>query len=92
MINASHDILRKRKRVVPLEIITELSEDFPDPALSEALGKLPEKLRLPLMLRYSENLTYKEIGHVLHIPVTSVQSRLRQGKAWLRKELDEDEA
>ena len=92
LINASHDILRKRKRTAPLNILLEPSEAFPDFALSEALSRLPEKLRVPLMLCYSENLTHQEISGVLHIPVTTVQSRLRQGKSRLRKELKEDEA
>ena len=90
LINASHDILRKRKPTVPLENAREASEAFPDIALSEALGRLPEKLRLPLMLCYSENMTYAEISRALGIPATTVQSRLRKGKAMLRKELNEE--
>lgn len=92
LVNACHDILRKRKRMLPMDAVPEPAEDFPDPALAEALGGLPEKLRLPLMLRYSENMSYREIGRALHIPVTTVQSRLRQGKARLRKELKDNEA
>ena len=90
LINASHDILRKRKPTVPLENAREASEAFPDISLSEALGRLPEKLQLPLMLCYSENMTHAEISQVLGIPATTVQSRLRKGKAMLRKELNEE--
>ena len=90
LINASHDILRKRKLTVPLENAREASEAFPDISLSEALGRLPEKLRLPLMLCYSENMTHAEISRALGIPATTVQSRLRKGKAMLRKELNEE--
>ena len=90
LINASHDILRKRKPTVPLENAREASEAFPDISLSEALGRLPEKLRLPLMLCYSENMTHAEISRALGIPATTVQSRLRKGKAMLRKELNEE--
>ena len=90
LINASHDILRKRKPTVSLENARDASEAFPDFALSEALGRLPEKLRLPLMLCYSENMTHAEISRALHIPATTVQSRLRKGKTMLRKELNEE--
>lgn len=90
LINASHDILRKRKPTVPLENAREASEAFPDISLSEALGRLPEKLRLPLMLCYSENMTHAEMSRALGIPATTVQSRLRKGKAMLRKELNEE--
>ena len=92
LINASHDILRKRKRTASPDMLQEPSEAFPDLSLAEALGRLPEKLRVPLMLCYSENMTHQEISRALHLPVTTVQSRLRQGKRWLRKELKEDEA
>ena len=91
LINASHDMLRKRKRTAMLDRPPDASEGFPDLALSEALGRLPEKLRIPLMLCYSENMTHREISRALRIPVTTVQSRLRQGKKRLRKELKEDE-
>ena len=92
LINASHDILRKRKRSIPMETVPEPAGALPDPALDDAMGNLPEKLRLPLMLCYAENMTYGEISRALRIPVTTVQSRLRQGKARLRKELKDDEA
>lgn len=91
LINACHDLARKRRRLVSVQILPEQTEEFPDPALAIALKKLPEKLRVPLMLFYSENMTYAEIGKALRIPVSSVQSRLRRGKAQLRKELTDDE-
>ena len=91
LINASHDMLRKRKQTASPNLLPEPLEAFPDLSLSEALGRLPEKLRVPLMLCYSENMTHQEISRVLHLPVTTVQSRLRQGKRLLRKELKEDE-
>jgi len=43
-----------------------------------------------LMLCYSENMTHAEISRALGIPATTVQSRLRKGKAMLRKELNEE--
>ena len=92
LINACHDLIRKRRRTISLPFLPEQAAEFPDPSLTEALERLPEKLRVPLMLFYSENMTYAEIGKVLRIPVTSVQSRIRRGKAQLRKELMEDEA
>ena len=90
LINACHDLDRKRRRVIPVDAIPEQSADFPDLSLAEALERMPEKLRVPLMLFYSENMTYAEIGKALRIPITSVQSRIRRGKMQLRKELKEE--
>jgi RNA polymerase sigma-70 factor (ECF subfamily) len=53
-----------------------------------ALEALPEKLRLPLVLCYSEGMTYEEAADVLRIPMTTLRGRLRRGKKELRKELD----
>ncbi len=92
VVNASRDILRRRKRIIPVESVPERWDGVPDPALSDALDRLSEKLRLPLMLCYSENMSYQEISRALRIPITTVQSRLRQGKAKLREELKDDEA
>ena len=92
LINACHDLVRKRSRLVLLDTLSAQAEAFPDPALAMALEKLPEKLRMPLTLFYSENMNYAEIGRALRIPVSTVQSMLRRGKAQLRKELGEGEA
>lgn len=92
LVNACHDLARKRRRAVSLEMLPEQSAEIPDFLLAEALEKLPEKYRVPLMLFYSENMTYAEISKALRIPITSVQSRIRRGKIRLRKELNEDEA
>lgn len=92
LINACHDLARKRRRVIAADVLPEQAEAFPDLSLAVALERLPEKLRVPLMLFYSENMTYAEIGRALRIPVTSVQSRIRRGKEQLRKELMDDDA
>jgi len=86
LINTCHDLVKKRSRLVSLDSLPEQAAPFPDPALAMALEKLPEKLRMPLMLFYSESMTYAEISKTLRIPVPSVQSRIRRGKTQLRKE------
>ena len=91
LINTCHDMLRKKRFTVSMEEIPEQGAEFPDPVLSDALARLPEKFSLPLMLCYSENMSYEEIGKALRLPVTTVQSRLRRGKIQLRKELEAHE-
>ena len=80
LINTCHDLVQKRSRLVSLDTLPELAEAFPDPALAMALERLPEKLRMPLMLFYSENMTYAEISKALRIPTATVQSRIHRGK------------
>ena len=43
--------------------------------------------KTPLVLCYSEGMTYEEAADVLRIPVPTLQGRLRRGKEALRKEL-----
>ena len=88
LINVCYDAQRKHRRNVPLEEIPEGTyASVPDPDLAIALSAVPEKLRLPLVLCYSEGMTYEEAATVLRIPLATLQGRLRRGKEALRKEL-----
>ncbi|MDB6068152.1 MAG: polymerase, sigma-24 subunit, subfamily [Pedosphaera sp.] len=53
-----------------------------------ALQALPEDFRVPLVLFYLEQMSYKEIARVLKLPAGTVMSRLARGKAQLRHELE----
>lgn len=88
LINACYDTHRRRRGVVSLEEIPEPSVEPPDPALKMALMALPEKLRLPLMLVYSEGMSYAEAAQALRLPEATVRGRIHRAKGQLRKELD----
>ena len=88
LINACYDTQRKRRRIVSMDEIPESTvSNAPDPDLALALQALPEKLRLPLVLCYSEGMSYEEAADVLRIPASTLRGRLRRGKDELRKEL-----
>ena len=87
LINACYDTQRKRRRIVSLDSIPETPISAPDPALAMALATLPEKLRLPLVLVFSEGMTYAEAAETLHLPLATVRGRIHRGKEQLRKEL-----
>lgn len=53
-------------------------------AVLEALGRVDEVYRAPLMLFFLEDHSYREIAEVLGIPVGTVMSRLSRGKAQLK--------
>ena len=88
LINVCYDTQRIHRKIVLLDKIPVQSSSAPDPDLAMALEALPEKLRLPLVLCYSEGMTYEEAADVLRIPMTTLRGRLRRGKKELRKELD----
>lgn len=89
LINTCYDTVKKRRHIVSIEEIREPASPPPDLTLSLALAKLPEKLRLPLVLCCSEGMTYQEAADVLHVPVPTVRGRIHRAKEQLRKELAE---
>lgn len=55
--------------------------------LQAALNELPEDYRIPVVLFYFEEMTYRQIAVHLNIPEGTVMSRLSRGKAYLRQRL-----
>ena len=89
LINACYDTQRKRRRVIPLDEVAErAAAASSDPALTLALEALPEKLRLPLVLCYSEGMSYEEAAAALRIPLSTLRGRIHRGRGQLRKELN----
>lgn len=87
-INVCRRMLHKRRPVFSLEAVSEAASPPPDATLSLALRSLPEQLRLPLMLHYTEGMSYLEIARMLVIPESTVRGRIARAKKQLRKELD----
>jgi RNA polymerase sigma-70 factor (ECF subfamily) len=55
-----------------------------------ALNSLPYVYRAPLVLRFYNDLAYKEIGDILEIPEGTVKTRIHRGKAMLKEMLDKE--
>jgi len=53
----------------------------------EALEKLPEPFRLPIILCDQEGLSYDEIARIVSCPVGTVRSRIHRGRLLLREAL-----
>ena len=91
-MNECHSILRRRKRAR----LTELSDELPAPPLADnmplhdALERLPQRLRMPLVLAYMEGFTIAEISEALRIPAGTVKSRMSQGRKQLAEMLKEE--
>ena len=87
LIHCAYDVQRKRKKVFPLEdqlaIPREQNEEKMD--LTEAIGKLPEKHRMSIILFYYYDMSLKEISKVLETPENTIKTYLSRGKKLLRK-------
>ena len=55
--------------------------------LERAIAALPDRYRAVVALRYSSDLTFAEIGEVLHLPENTVKTHFQRAKAMLRTEL-----
>lgn len=59
-------------------------------AVADALGRLDEKYREVLILRFFEHKEYDEISDILEIPIGSVGTLIHRGKKQLYHELNRD--
>lgn len=54
-----------------------------------AVSRLPEKLKITVLLFYMEDLSTAQISEVMKIPVGTVLSRLHQARKILKKDLED---
>jgi RNA polymerase sigma-70 factor, ECF subfamily len=66
---------------------TSLVEDERRRAVSRAIATLPEKYRVPLVLRDVEERSYEEIARILDMSEGTVKSRISRARAFLRDKL-----
>ena len=62
-------------------------DQFPDDDVRAALLNLPDVYRVPLILLYVEDLSYRELAETLNCPVGTVMSRLHRARKILEREL-----
>jgi RNA polymerase sigma-70 factor (ECF subfamily) len=95
-VNVARDLIRRRRDHEPL------SGDEPDngggppdaaqtreigAVVAQALAELPEPLRLAVVLRHYEGLSFEEIGRVCGAPASTVKSRFAAALERLRPRL-----
>lgn len=92
VINESLTILRKRRRILPTEDFPALAAPETDDsaALHDAIRVLPESLRTPLLLKYMEGLSEKEVAAALCLPLSAVKNRLFRARRKLQHLLNEE--
>ena len=55
--------------------------------LMQQVQGLPPEYREPLLLRCVRSLTYQQIGELLNLPVTTIETRLARARRMLREEI-----
>ena len=86
LINQCFDLRNKYKNETAYEESKEaVSYDECNIELKEALSLLDEKYRIPIMLFYGQGYRIREIAELLHMPVSTVQTRLARGREQLAR-------
>lgn len=87
LINCCYSMLRRRKRWNPYpleEMEAALAYSMPEPfALLEAIELLPAPQQLVIALYYIDGYSVQEISDLASIPVGTVKSRMKKGRAAL---------
>ena len=92
VMNACRDIQRARQKAIPMKEMPEMSYQPPDGMLADAVERLPEELRLPLLLHFMEGYKLAEIAGALGQSLPQVTSRLFRARKRLKRMLEEAEA
>lgn len=91
-LNVCKDISRSpwHRRTVSLEACPEPVFSTPERGeLYQAVMALPVKYRMPLYLYYYEGYSVTEVGELLHLKISTVQTRLARGRAKLKQEWED---
>jgi RNA polymerase sigma-70 factor, ECF subfamily len=94
--NACTDEFRRRRRFLPwsdVEICVEQSSESEVSerhAVASAVEQLSPKLRMPILLKYYEDLSYQEIAEILGCSMGTVASRMNRAHQALAKLLGEE--
>lgn len=64
-----------------------IPQNITDEDVLEALKKVPQQFSQVVVLADVEEFAYKEISHILDVPIGTVMSRLHRGRKLLRVEL-----
>lgn len=92
--NICRDMLRKRRKTVPLEEmeLAGYGSSPEDRAVLLALERLPEKYRTVLCLHYVEGYRTEEIAAMLGLRSSAVRKRLQYARQRLRLEYEQEES
>jgi RNA polymerase sigma-70 factor, ECF subfamily len=79
-----HPLLDRQDRELTQKTTAHMEDTETRELIDRALTRLPEKFRLPVILKDLEGLSYDEIAEVTQAEIGTVKSRLFRGRAMLR--------
>lgn len=97
--NLALDIMRKRKRVIPVQEVqfnpgqshpaaeTEILHREQNTEISVAVANLPEDYRRLIVLRHTGEMSYQEMADLLGLSLTQVKNRLLRARQMLKLSL-----
>ncbi len=90
LINECRNIQRQRMRLTPVENLPEEAAppEGADLDLRDAINRLPDSLRLPILLRYMEGWPDAMVAKALGITALAVRGRLHRGRKALHHLLE----
>lgn len=84
-------LMREKRETVPLDESWRSSPEPESPevgAVREILASLPSEVRSAMEMFYIDGLTRKELASLLHVPESTVQSRINSGCRVMRREFE----
>jgi RNA polymerase sigma-70 factor (ECF subfamily) len=97
VVNTCMDSVRREKprlaetvagAAVPADQEDAMAQQQRARSIQAALSDLPPKLRVAVLLRYFEELSYEEMAQAMGCSMGTVASRLNRGHALLKKKLE----
>ena len=94
LVNQCRDLQRRqirRRRLMERAAQQVALEDreAPNSALMEAICRLPDRERLPVLLYYFDGYSQAEVGRIVGATAEQVKARIRAGRVKLKKLLSE---
>ncbi|TSB46132.1 RNA polymerase sigma factor [Alkalicoccobacillus porphyridii] len=84
VLKKENKIIERLKKIISLDTTEEMTQhDYSD--LYESLQQLPEKNRIPLILKYLRGFTEIEIAEIMQVNQNTIKSRLYKGRQKLKE-------
>ena len=81
------DLIATAPAHVSLQPGNQLEQKEREHAVQSAISELPERYRLPLILRDLQELSYEEISQTLNLPLGTTKSRINRARLMLKDKL-----